>query len=377
MHLQFKGKPPIRLAESVKEVLIGAHPYAKAILDRKTPVDEALVGAVMAQTVFSWKDRTPLAALDENGDFIGMDLDLFSFLVPMAARSAIIELPEYRNRRQVVRKASERRDGQARFGKMTGLISHKDVFSFSARIWDESVMVQNAASGQERAGAHRNYMLVDIDGTWHDGWKNVQWDPSAEENAFLKRNKIFNGNTIAFTHYVHPNRWQSLFGAPYFLLKMLHARLGEEGKFYRDEVKRLERLGIEVPPGEKAPYEKPESTGEKKNITVETLEVDLIMPPFSGSYSPVSDTIEGVRQAYRRQKLLTYSLRPQMQFAMRADEAAYFLYGKGRIAHWIARKTWKEDRMDCGRYGPWSRLDLAPKTALRWRLRPITQTVAA
>ena len=69
MHLRYKGKPPVQLAESVKEVINGIHPYAKAIMDRKTSVDEEMVGAIMAQTVFSWEGRKPLLALDADGNF--------------------------------------------------------------------------------------------------------------------------------------------------------------------------------------------------------------------------------------------------------------------------------------------------------------------
>lgn len=344
-------------------------------MDRRTPINEEFVNRIMQFTVFAWEGRSPSPALDDDGNFVGTDLDLFSFLVPLAERGAIIEIPEYENRRQVIKKAGERRIGKSRFGNITGLISNKEVFSFNVRIWDQSVIAKDPETGRERSGAHRNFMLVDVDGYWYDGWHSITWDPTAKENAFLTENRLFKGDTVTFTHYVHPCRWQSVFGAPYLLLKMLHARLTDEGKFYRDEVKRLERLGIAVPPGEIAPYEKPVSKGATKMINVETMEMELDLPGFSGSYASVPETPEGARTAYRRQKLLTYSLRPRMQFAMRADEAAYFRHGAGRIASWMGNCRWRTQNL--GRSGIWNALGLSGAASLRWRLNEMKQTVAA
>lgn len=37
----------------------------------------------------------------------------------------------------------------------------------------------------ESVGEPRNFMMVDVDGTWYEGWKTIELLPKAEENQFL------------------------------------------------------------------------------------------------------------------------------------------------------------------------------------------------
>ena len=185
MHgLKFRGRPPIKLAESVKDVVGITNPYAETIMDRGTFVDEAFVQAVRAQSVFTWEGRNPSSALDEDGNFRGTDLDLLSFLVPIAERGAVVEIPRYRNRRKVVVRENERKVGTNQFGSVTGLISNKDVFSFNVRIFDRTIIVRDPVTEKETVGDHRNYMIVDCDGHWYHGWDKMVWDPTAKKIVF-------------------------------------------------------------------------------------------------------------------------------------------------------------------------------------------------
>ncbi len=374
-----KQYPVIDIAKTVTDIANLTNKYAKVIIDRTACIDDAFVKRIVAQSVFTWEGRKPKPAIDDDFMFQGTDLDLLSFMVPMMVRGAVIEIPKYRNRRKVVRRKGERKIGTSQFGNITGLISNKDVSSFSVRIFDSSVVTQDSETEKESVGAHRNYMLVDCDGYWYDGWDKIVWNPDHKENAFLKDRNLWTGNAVCFTNYVHPNRRQSIFGAPYLLLKMLSKRLTDEAKHYRKEVKRLEDAGFCLPEGEKAPYFPPVSEGETKKIKVKTMETVLDCPQFTGEYPRVDESDAGLLEAYRRQKLLTYTLKPLVQFVVRADEVAYFKYGyeDGYIAPWIKGAEWESGyRVSKGRVD-WNKITFSPSLALRCRVKEVTQTVSA
>ena len=376
--LKFRGRPPIRFAESVQDVVNFKNPYAQTITDRSTPITEEFVDAVIAQSIFGWEGRHPAPALNEDGNFQGTDLDLLSFLVPIAERGAVIELPYYRSRRVSVAKANERHVGNGnRFGAVTGLTSNQDVFSFSIRIWDNTVVVHDSETGRESVGAFRNFMLVDVTGKWHDGWDRIVWDPTAKENNFLNNNGLWMGNTVYFKNAIHPNRWQSVFGAPYLLLKMLVERLRDEGSFYRQEVKRLEELGLRLPENEKkeSGLTATASLVEQQKIKVETLEALLDVPAFSNAYPSMPNTLAGLELAYWHQKHLTWTLKPKAQLVVRADELAYFLYGKERVAPWMSGRSWKTFTPPRGRT-VWNQIVLSNDMAYRLRRKTVTETVA-
>jgi len=379
--LKFKGRPAIKFARSVRDIARFQNEYAQTIMDRSQSVDEELLGAIMAQGVMSYEGREPKPALDENGDFQCTDLDLLSFLVPIAARGAVIEIPRYRNRRQIIRREGERKIGTNQFGPIVGLVSNKEVFSFSVKIHDKTIVVKDSQTGQESIGDFRNYMLVDCDGFWYDGWDRIVWDPSAKENEFLTRHGLWTGNSVCFRHYVHPNRWQSIYGAPHLLKKMLLARLDDEAGFYRTEVERLQLGGINFPEGEKKESRPVQSVGETDKISVQTLEMLVTLPDFSGAYAPVPATEAGLIQAYRRQKLLTYSWKPMVQFMTRANEAAFMRYGfeedgEPKIPAWMGKRTW-QPWQKTSRSSVYQQMVLSNDLSLLYRLKMKTEQVSA
>ena len=81
--LKFRGRPPILIARSLKDVVSLKNEYARTIMDRKQPIDEGFINAIIAQSLMSWEGRRPAPALDEGGNFqcAVTDLDLFSFLL--------------------------------------------------------------------------------------------------------------------------------------------------------------------------------------------------------------------------------------------------------------------------------------------------------
>ncbi len=375
--LKSRGRPPILLAESVKNIVNFNDEYVKEIADRTKPVSDELVSAILGQSVMSWEGRNPAPALDPDGNFQGTDLDLFSFLVPLAVRGAVIEIPRYRNRRKVVVKESERKIGTNQFGPITGMVSNKDVLSFSTRLWDSTIAKTDPATGKESMGAHRSYMIVDCDGHWYHGWDKIVFKPTAPENAFLNEKGLFTGNTVYFKNYVHPNRWQSVFSAQHLLKLLLVERFDEEAGFYRSEMKRLNVENITLPEGVKAPYEPPVSEGDVKIISVGTIEFELDRPQFSGSFKSVENSQRGLVAAYERQKYLTYTVKPQVRFAIRANEAAYFKYGKSEVAQWMIGRHWEAGwKAPKGRI-EWHYMRLSPAMALRYRLKTVSQQVSA
>lgn len=374
--LKFIGRPPIKIADSIREIVRGVNEYSRVILDRTQLVTEEFISAILGQSVMSWEGRHPAPALDENGNFQGTDLDLLSFMVPLADRGAVIEIPRYEIRRQKVVRASERKIGQNQFGQVTGLISNKRVYSFSVRIWDQTIAV-TGEDERERLGADRNYMLVDITGTWYEGWDKIVFKPLAKENDFIRDFRLAVDNTVYFKYYVHPNRWQSVFSSQHLLKKMLIARMEDEAAFCGTEMERLENMGFQLPAGTKKPYEKPETTGETAPITVQTMDFEVDMPPFRGNYRPYADGVSGLTEAYHRRRVLLFVLRPMVQFCTRANEAAYFKFGNGRVAGWLEGRTWKSGiRLPKGRT-EWNQMVLGPDYAFRYRLKEITERVAA
>jgi hypothetical protein len=366
-------------AQSVRAVASLEDKVAKHIMDRSFPIAGDFVRDAVNGVIMNFTGRSPRPALNAKGVFQATDLDLLSFLVPLAVRRAIIEIPTYENRRQRVRKESERKIGTNNFGAVTSLVSNQDVFSFSVRLFDQTIAVCDQKTEGEATGAHRSYMLVDVDGTWHDGWSKLVWNPTVKENSFLTDHGLWTGNAVQFQHYVHPNRRQSIYGAPYLRLKMLSARLADEASFYQSEVQRLEALGMVLPAGVKGPVAVVEAVGGVKSIKVETMEMVLDLPDFTGQYPSVEVSEAGIKEAYERQKYLTYSLRPLVQFVVRSDEAAFFRFGvrEGFVASWMKGAVWQSGyRLPRGRVD-WNRLELAPAVALRYRIKTVTQPVAA
>ena len=370
--------PSLDIADSVRDVADGSNPYAAGLLDRRIPLSREAIEAVLNHSVIGWEGRRPTPALDGAGNFVGTDLDLFSFLVGISRRGPVIEVANYHNRRQVVKREGERRVGSATFGKIVGLTSHKDVLSFSVLVVDPSI-IRTWEDGSETMGAFRNYMLVDLDGHWYDGWDHIKWKPSVPENAFLEERRLWTGNTVYFKHWVHPNRYQALYGAPYMLTKLAVDRINDEAEFYSAEMRRLEATGIFLPDGEKKPYEGSSYVGDTRPITVRTIEAIFDHPPFTGSYKPVSHNQKGLIEAYRRRKYLRYTLRPALQFVARADEAAFMHYGGDglRLPYWAQGAHWLDFQESPRHRIVWSRMELAQGAAMRVRIRDIKQQVSA
>lgn len=358
------------------------------ILDRSAPVDD-LIPSVLSHWSYDLYSRKPAAALLENGALTATDLDLACFLSALVERSAVINLPTYERRRAQTVRAGERvLSADNRHGKVMSLSANKEVFSFSVRIQDMNVIQTDEVMG-DSVGAPRNFMLVDIDGSWHDGWSRIQFMPTAKENTFLSDRKLWTDNVVYFKNFVHPNRWISFYGSPYFLTKVLIDRLEEETKFYRAEEKKLLAAGVRWPPRDGAndsggPKEWPTSTrGDYSTIKVDAFECEADAP-FIKFFPALEMSTEAMVANSKRVRELTYTLLPQLRFAARATELAYYKAGAKDHAfpHWIQGAEWDTDYVQKGKRTVWNRLVLKQVYpwqlgfALRYRVYSKTEQVA-
>jgi hypothetical protein len=285
-----------------------------------------VVEQIKAHWAYDLYARRPGPALLENGVLKPTDLDLACFLAALVERKAVINLPSYQIRRPATRREGEHvvsRDN--RHGHVLGLVSNKEAFSFSVRIRDMNVITTDG-EGNDGVGAYRNFMLVDLGGHWHEGWRKIEFMPSRAENEFLTDRRLWTGNEVVFENFVHPNRWTSFFGQWYLLTKALIKRLRAEAAFRRQEVKDKLRDGLVMPKGEderdEETYGASEEVGEAESIKILAFaaDVDAEVPEV---YAPYSMTPEGLEVAKKRAAQLTYVDIPELQFAVRATELAF------------------------------------------------------
>lgn len=360
----------------------------KKIVD---PTDDCvdIVADMKAHWAYDLYTRRPGPALLEDGVLKPTDLDLACFLAALVDRKAVINLPVYRSRRgATVRKGEHVVSKDNRHGHVLGLVANMGVFSFSVRMQDMNVMVTND-DGKDTVGAYRNFMVVDLDGQWYDGWKKIEFLPSRKENDFLTDRKLWTGNEIVFENFVHPNRWTSFYGQWYLLTKLLVQRLRAEVKFRNKEMKEKLAAGISFPVvGEGAPRQWPETERvgnvETKEVTAFEAEVDA---PIPETFRVYSNDQTGLIAAKKRQVLLQYTDVPTLNFAVRATELAFFNmicdvrtgFGGEPFPSWISGARWEDHKI---KRTSWKRLVLHQQfpfekgLALRYRVYKKSEQVA-
>lgn len=368
-------------------------PAAQALLDRTSaflPAAERVASCWKKTGLFA---RRPRAATDEDGTFVGTDLDLSTFLLKLVDRGAVINIPRYRGR-----KASEVRSdeyvisNENRHGRLTGLFANKDVFSFGLRVLDLNVVKQEA-DGSEKAGAPRSFSITNARGEWFSGWDCIEFHPSREENEFIHDRDLLTENKIYFTHFVHPNRWTAFYGRDYFLVKTALQRGEEELKHLNSEVKRLKTAGVKFPVEEETRQQterdkKRTKTSSEKSETVTALEVEVDLPEFIGEYPVFAEKTGDLVEAYEQAKQLRYNVLPKLRFAVRSVELAFFKHGHNdlseeRLPAWVHDTKWERNFTPTDKRTKWNRLVLfQPEVgkfgvAVRYRLRQKTERVRA
>lgn len=363
--------PKKKIASTLKSVL--DHPAVEAALDRTQdiiPTAEKLIG----DWTLDLYTRNPGPALNTHGEFMGTDLDLATALFALTGRGAVINIPEYKTMRAATQKANERvvsKDN--RHGAITGLYSNAEVFSFGVRINDYNVVKTNTATGKEQVGAPRNFTLVDVTGKWHEGWHHLEFVPNQKENDFLTDKKLWTGNDVVFSHFIHPNRWVSFYGQAYFVLKVVIDRLTSEAEYLNKRVKELKAAGVQMPSkgggAAESEYQPTQKVGAEKDIIVKAFEVEVDVPDAEGDFPAVAETSDALYEAYERRKRIVYDLKPRLQFAARSVEYAFRHFGFAENAGpdtdkpaenlptWITA-TWERGYVQKGKKKSWNRLVL-------------------
>lgn len=365
------------------------NPLMQAVLDSTASVEKFATDMISRWSMDLYT-RKPGPAITEDGKFKGTDLDLACFLMALVDRGAVINLPSYKSKRQTEVKEGQRLlSKENRHGKVISLSAHQQVFSFSIRIFDNNIIAQDPQNGQEATGDFRNFMLVDIDGSWYEGWKRIEFMPSAMENNFLNDHSLWSGHSVIFKNFVHPNRWVSLYGQYYFQTKALIQRMSHEAQFLNTEIKRLQAAGVRYPitgEGAKKVWPKSHKVGEAKSVKVDAMEVEVDLPAFSGEYDSIEATQEELVRITDLRKSWVNKIVPMLRFATRTVELAFFKHGMKdgvpKMPSWISGAEWEKDFVLPGKRNKWNRLILFQPAvgefgvAIRYRLFQKSERVA-
>jgi len=344
------------VAKSLKSVLDNS--VMQVILDRSKSLAD-VIPIVQDFWDFDMFTRKPGPAL-RDGIFVGTDLDLACFMSAIASRGAVINIPKYKGMRpQTLREGERVISPDNRHGPILGLVSNKELFSFSVKINDMNVVTTDSV------GKPRTYTLTDPSGDWYDGWQCVEWDPSIKENAFLAENDIWTDNKVIFSNFAHPNRWTSLYGQYYFITKALIQRMSEECQWMFGEMKAMLKEGIEFPTkGDGAKKTSPETfKKEGKSVTFDALEVEVDVPLINDFPQVKHDQLSLINLDKLR-SLWTYTLLPSLRFPARVTELAFFQNGykdgKERLPSWLSGGTkWEREYTPKGKRVKWDRLVIA------------------
>ncbi len=270
-------KPKV-ISRTLKSTI--GNPVVKSIQDRSVDIDP-IIEKVKGFWSFDLFSRKPGAAYDEDGTFKGTDLDLAVVLYTLAARKAVVHIPEYKSTRQTkVKEGQMLSSKKDRHGNLTQVIANKDSFAFSIRIKDMNVM------STDEVGDFRSFSITKFDGGWNPNWSSIRFMPSGEEKKFIVDSGILSENKIEFKNFVHPNRWTSMYGQYYFMTKLLIKRVEEESKHYFSEIKRMKAEGIEYPETE-APkvWPKTEAKSDKKSIKITAFQAEIDFPDNDSIYN--------------------------------------------------------------------------------------------
>jgi hypothetical protein len=341
---------------------------------------------------FDLESRHPgVAYVDEQGIPV-TDLDLACFLMALVERRAVISLPHYTARRAATVTEGERvTSKENRHGRIAGLTSNQEVFSFGILVDDANVAVQHE-DGSEDVGAFRNFMIQDLDGTWHPGWDVIEIKPFGIDKAVF--DILTNATkTLKFRHFISPLRWTSFYGRPHLLAILALMRLEDEQTYLRAEAKRIREI-LEIQP---KVWPKSAKVGESVPQKFLAFEVELDGFCFKGEYEPYPPTQEGLDQIIAKQKRYR-QFQTQLRFQARATQFAFvkealiknvpedqllaWLTGSGaqepRKPAWVSEKSWERGYKASPKARTyWARMEIQPGLFLRFRAWFKTEQVAA
>ena len=367
----------MEIAETLAE--LHKNPYVQILTDRTQPIDNIL------EDILSWRhntfyDRHPSSAFSSSGEFRGTDLDLFTFLAELDNRNAVINISDYEARRPVTYHLDEILESEEnRHGQIISLNGNENVFSFSVKIFDQNVI--NKETGEP--GGFRSFLITNLNGELYEGWSKWSADLVEKEDKFLRPRGTFSGedrNTLEFKYSVHPNAWQSPYGAPFSIRQIAIKRFIDEAKFYRkiDSIYWDAGIRLERTKGNRFDknFERPSRTqrGPGRKVRVPTLEFDIDFPMY-GKYPAVPATSEGRTYAKERSDWLSYSILSRIRFATQAAAYAFYEYnGFDKRPGWPV-PDWQEDVLSPGKKTKMNVMDFGNSIRLGYRHRVATETV--
>lgn len=345
------------VAQSLTTIL--QNPVVLSILDRSSDIKPVM------EEVLSWWNydlfaRKPSPAYDEYGIFKGTDLDLACFIYALAGRGAIINIPTYKGHtKRKTRTDQILKSAENRHGELLSVGANKFFWSFNINVIDQNVI------GEDKIGDFRTFSLTGKDGSWYDGWRTIQFEPTLKENRFITENKMWSGNQVVFKEFIHPNRWTSFFGHYYVITKLLIERLVDEAAFMNTEYKRIEASGIKFP---KSGGPKTHSFDYGKGVSKKfvAFEAKIHMPEtfIEGDYTFYPELQAGLLDAYNSRKELNKVI-SSLRFMTRASEYAHYK-NPDRMPHWFKNVEWEKDFVEPGKRMKWERLKLfQPKVGER------------
>jgi hypothetical protein len=339
-----------QVPESIKTLLEDS--VVKNILDRGSNIQPAI------DTVSSWWGfdlfaRKPSPAYIEDGVFHTTDLDLACFLWTLAERHAVINIPTYKAHTKEKKKVGEElKSAYNRNGQVLGIGANKEFLSFNISIRDLNVV------GQDYHGAPRTFSLTNYEGNWYDGWQTIEFQPTLKENSWINESKLWTGNRIYFKHFIHPNRWTSLFGQYYVKTKMLISRLEDEASYLYSQIKELKEAGITFPDGE-GPKKDEYEYGEGVSKKFKAYEFMIYIPEteITGTYRKPEKTQEELILMHNRRSYLLYNVIPKLRFMTRATEYAH-IKQPDALPAWFKGVNWEQNFVIPGKRAKWNRYKL-------------------
>lgn len=310
-------------------------PIVQVIVGQQRSLDlDEIIEKVSGFWKFDMYSKNPTPPyFNKEGKFVPTDLPLADVLYSMIG--AVIKLPYYKSMRETKIKEGQKRLSEERFGKITGLYSNAETLTSGLSMFDMSVTTSR------EVGDWRKFTLVDFKGEWYDGWKCIEIMPTAEENKFLTESELWTQNRVIFKNFVHPLRWTSVYGKAYFTTKLLIDRLTEDAKFMNGIIEKCLAAGINFPEGEKKVWADTESLGDKKSIKVPAFKIEIDMPKPEGVYTEPPLTQETLVEFDRKRNSYIYSVKPKLQFAVRASELAFYKHIKSQ--GWNSFPAWIKD----------------------------------
>lgn len=364
---QGKGTNPGKTMSTLSSAELFRPTTLAAIFDRGVDVDQEIY-SLREHWKYNLTDRRPGPAVLQDGNVKPTDLDLACLLATLADRKAVVTLPKYLSdgsNSSAKRAQNQQILGGDRRGKLLKLSSNEEYFSFNMLVQD--MAVQDMTTGE--LGAPRYFHVLGKDGNWHPGWESINFVADATENEFIKQYGLDVASQVAFKNFVSPDRWTAFYGQYYLLTKTVIARLVEEAKLVRAQVK-AERDADRTATMTGGGFEKDtsEQTFARRTIRVPVFEAD-VDAPFVATFAAT------IPNAKDRLKWLESSL-SELRFAARATELAWYKangkaggYEKAGLPAFVRGVKWEDETI---KRTTWRRLtgpSIIPGCSLRYRIK--------